>query len=101
MALWAAATPSGPDKSVQTVPPQPGIPITSQPGIWGGPAYYRNVNQQYLLYCGSGGHLQAYAFSGSALVLAAIGPNPNQSPQAFPGKGVLRGAAAAAAAALA
>jgi len=80
-------TPGGPDQVVQTLPLQPGVPITSQPGVWGGPAYYRDANQQFVYYCGNGSHLRAYAFSGAALTLSMIGPNPNQSPQAFPREG--------------
>jgi hypothetical protein len=80
-------TPGGPDHVVQTIPLQPGVPITSQPGIWGGPAYYRDTKQQFVYYCGNGSHLRAYTFSGATLTLSMIGPNPNQSPQAFPREG--------------
>ena len=31
--------------------------------------------------------MKAYTFSGTALSLSMIGPNPNQSPQAFPSEG--------------
>jgi hypothetical protein len=82
-------TPGGPDKLVQFPPVQmkPGAAITDQSGVWGGPAYYRSSQQQFIYYCGSGGHLKAYLFSGNSLALAMIGPNPNQSPQAFPSEG--------------
>jgi hypothetical protein len=73
--------PGGPDLVVQTVELQPGRPITDQPGVWGGPAYYRTANQQLLYYCGNGSHLRAYLFSGSALTFFA------QSPNAFPREG--------------
>jgi hypothetical protein len=80
-------TPGGPDKDVQTVPLQPGVPINRQPGVWGGPAYYRRAQQQFVYYCGNGSHLRAYALSGGTLALSMIGPNPNQSPAAFPSEG--------------
>jgi hypothetical protein len=83
-------TPGGPDKLVQFPPVQmkPGAAITDQSGVWGGPAYFHtSQQQQFVYYCGSGGHLKAYLFSGNSLALALIGPNPNQSPQAFPGEG--------------
>jgi hypothetical protein len=80
-------TPGGPDKVVQTVPLQPGVPITKQPGIWGGPAYYRDNHRQFVYYCGSHGHLRAYTFSGAALALSTRRKNPNQSPQPFPREG--------------
>jgi hypothetical protein len=83
-------TPGGPDKLVQFPPVQmkPGAAISDQSGIWGGPAYYRSSQQQqFVYYCGNGGHLKAYLFSGNSLALAMIGPNPNQSPQAFPNEG--------------
>jgi hypothetical protein len=82
-------TPGGPDKLVQFPPVQmkPGAAITDQSGVWGGPAYYGSSQQQFIFYCGSGGHLKAYLFSGNSLALAMIGPNPNQSPQAFPSEG--------------
>ncbi|HEV2392759.1 MAG TPA: hypothetical protein VG146_10400 [Verrucomicrobiae bacterium] len=83
-------TPGGPDKLVQVPPVQmkPGAAITDQSGVWGGPAFYRNSQQQqFVYYCGSGGHLKAYLFSGIALALAMIGGSPNQSPQAFPSEG--------------
>jgi hypothetical protein len=80
-------TPGGPDHVVQKLPLQPGVPFTSQPGVWGGPAYSRIAGKQFVYYCGSHGHLRAYTFSGSALALSMVGPNPNQSPQAFPSEG--------------
>jgi hypothetical protein len=80
-------TPGGPDRVVQSIPLQPGVPITNQPGVWGGPAYYRDASQQFVYYCGNGSHLRAYTFSGAALALSMIGPAPNQSPQAFPREG--------------
>jgi len=79
-------TPGGPDKLVQFPPVQmrPGAPITDQPGIWGGPAYYHSSqNQQFVYYCGRDGNLKAYIFSGTTLTLATVGGNPNQSPQTF------------------
>jgi len=82
-------TPGGPDRLLQSPPLQmaPGSRITDATGIWGGPAYYANSGRQLLYYCGSGGHMKAYTFSGTALSLSMIGPNPNQSPQAFPSEG--------------
>jgi hypothetical protein len=82
-------TPGGPDKLVQfpAVQMKPGAAITDQSRVWGGPAYYGSSQQQFIFYCGSGGHLKAYLFSGNSLALAMIGPNPNQSPQAFPSEG--------------
>jgi hypothetical protein len=82
-------TQGGPDHVVQTLQLVPGAPITNPPGpgVWGGPAYYRDANQQFVYYCASGRNLCAYIFSGAALTLSMIGPNPNQSPQAFPGEG--------------
>jgi hypothetical protein len=79
-------TPGGPDKLVQFPPAQmtPGARITDQTGVWGGPAYYRNSQQQqFIYYCGNGGNLKAYHFSGTALALAKVGGNPNQSPGTF------------------
>jgi hypothetical protein len=71
-------TPGGPDKLVQ-VPP-----INIGGGLWGGPAYYRSSqNQQFVYFGGDGGHLGAFLFSGTALTLAKVGGNPNQSPQTF------------------
>jgi hypothetical protein len=66
---------------------KPGAAISEQSGIWGGPAYYRSGNQQFVYYCGSGGHMKAYVFSGTGVSLSMIGLNPNQSPQAFPSEG--------------
>jgi hypothetical protein len=83
-------TPGGPDKLVQVPPLQmrPGAAITDQSGIWGGPAYYHSSQgQQFVYYCGSGGHLKAYVLAGTALTLSTVGSNPNQSPQAFPSEG--------------
>jgi hypothetical protein len=82
-------TPGGPDKLVQFPPVQlrPGAQITDLSGVWGGPAYYNNGQQQFVYYCGSGGQLKAYLFLGSALSLSKIGSNPNQSPDTFPGEG--------------
>jgi outer membrane protein assembly factor BamB len=80
-------TPGGPDRVVQKIPLQPGIPITKQPGVWGGPAYYRDNHRQIVYYCGSHGHLRAYNFSGATLTLSTVGHNPNQSPQVFPREG--------------
>jgi len=83
-------TPGGPDNLLQVPPVQmsPGSAITDQTGTWGGPAYYRNSQQQqFVFYCGSGGHLKAYLLAGHALSLSKIGPNPNQSPSAFPSEG--------------
>jgi hypothetical protein len=83
-------TAGGPDKLVQVPPVQmrPGSAITDQSGIWGGPAYYHSSQgQQYVYYCGSGGHLKAYVLAGNALTLSTVGANPNQSPQAFPSEG--------------
>jgi hypothetical protein len=74
-------TPGGPDHVVQTVPLQPGVPITNQPGIWGGPSYYRGANQEFVYYCGNGSHLRAYVFSGSSLAFST------QSPSSFPSEG--------------
>jgi hypothetical protein len=72
-------TPGGPDKLVQFPPVHmtPGAKITDQTGVWGGPAYYRNSQQQFVYYGGNGGNLKAYLFSGTALTLA------NQSPGTF------------------
>lgn len=55
---------------------------------WGGPAYYRDSQQQqFIYYCGSqNGHLKAYLFSGNSLAKAMIGSDPNQSPQPFPNR---------------
>jgi hypothetical protein len=83
-------TPGGPDKLVQFPPLQmrPGAAITDQSGVWGGPAYFHSSQQQqFVYYCGNSGHLKAYLLSGNALSPSMIGPNPNQSPQAFPGEG--------------
>jgi hypothetical protein len=73
--------PGGTDLVVQKVALQPGKAITDQPGIWGGPAYYRNSNQEFLYYCGNGSHLRAYTFSGAAITFST------QSPNASPGEG--------------
>jgi hypothetical protein len=86
-------TPGGPDKLVQ-------YPPLTMPGVWGGPAYYRSSQQQqFIYYCGDGGHLKAYLFSGSALAAAtqspnappgAVGVTPNvSSNQQNPGSGVV------------
>ncbi len=69
-------TAGGPDHSVQTIPLQPGVPKASQPGVWGGPAYYHGPHQQFIYYCGNGSHLKAYTFSGSALAPATASPSP-------------------------
>lgn len=71
--------PGGTDLVVQEVDLQPGR--GGQPGIWGGPAYYRNSQQQFVYYCGNGSHLRAYTFSGAAITFAT------QSPNASPGEG--------------
>ncbi len=79
--------PSGPDRVVQTLPLQPES-TASQPGIWGGPAYYHSPDGQFVYYCGSQGHLKAFRLLNGALSLGAVGGGqPNQSPQILPGPG--------------
>jgi hypothetical protein len=89
-------TPGGPDKLVQFPPLQikPGAAITDQSGVWGGAAFYRNsLGQGYIYYCGDGGHLKAYLFTGHSLAPDIINfgtttpATPNQSPQTFPNNG--------------
>ncbi|MCX9026424.1 MAG: hypothetical protein OIN85_10055 [Candidatus Methanoperedens sp.] len=75
-------------QAVQTLPLQPGRPKDSQPGVWGGPAYYHGPNGQFVYYCGSGGHLKAFLFQNGLLLPATLGGGqPNQSLDAFPSEG--------------
>jgi hypothetical protein len=81
-------TTGGPDHVVQTVPLQPGVAFTAQPGVWGGPGYYRGPNGQFVYYCGnSGDHLKAFLLQKDSLTLGMVGAQPNQSPSPFPGEG--------------
>ncbi|MBV9326816.1 MAG: hypothetical protein JO352_23920 [Chloroflexi bacterium] len=73
-------TPGGPDNIVQKVDIQCRS-ISSQPGVWGGPAYYGINQQHFVYYCGNNSHLRAYVFSGAALTFTT------QSPSAFPSEG--------------
>ena len=75
--------PGGPDKVLAVVQLQPGKAPNTQPGVWGGPAYFKSGNQQFVYYAGAGGPLTAFIFSGNSLTLAKIGANPNQSSQTF------------------
>jgi PQQ-like domain len=74
------------DKLLQYPPLQmkPGALPKEETGVWGGPAYFRSSQQQqFVYYCGSGGHLKAYLFSGDSLALSMFGSKPNQSPHPF------------------
>ena len=77
--------PGGPDHVLALVPLQLGIsdPLSRQPGIWGGPAYFNSGKEQFVYYAGDGGPLTAFVFSGNSLALSKIGSNPNQSSQTF------------------
>ncbi len=79
--------PGGPDLVVQHLPLQPGRPKDSQPGVWGGPAYYHGPNGQLVYYCGNSGHLTAFELLNGALTLSTVGGNPNQSANPFPAEG--------------
>ncbi len=79
--------PNGPDNVVQKLPLQPGIPPSSQPGVWGGPAYYHSLNGEYVYYCGNGGHLTAFSLQNVMLTRSTVGGKPNQSPAPFPSEG--------------
>jgi hypothetical protein len=79
--------PAGPDQVVQTLPIQLGVPKDHQPGVWGGPAYYRGPDGEFVYYCGNGDHLKAFALQAANLSLSHVGANPNQSPNAFPREG--------------
>jgi hypothetical protein len=75
--------PGGPDHALAVVQLQPGKAPLTQPGIWGGPAYFNSGKQQFVYYAGDGGPLTAFVFSGNSLALSKIGSNPNQSSQTF------------------
>lgn len=78
--------PQGPDRVVQSLPLQPGKLPQSQPGVWGGPAYYHSPDGQFVYYCGSHDHLKAFKLLDGLLSLATVGGGqPNQSPETFPG----------------
>jgi hypothetical protein len=79
--------PAGPDLVVQALPIHPGVPKDQQPGVWGGPAYYRGQTGELVYYCGSHDHLKAFSLQTANLSLSHIGANPNQSPNAFPREG--------------
>ncbi|MBV9707689.1 MAG: pyrrolo-quinoline quinone [Chloroflexi bacterium] len=80
--------PNGPDRVVQTLPLQPGRPVTSQPGVWGGPAYYQGPDGQFVYYCGSRDHLKAFKLFNGLLSPATVGTDqPNQSAEIFSGEG--------------
>ena len=55
--------PLGPDHVVQSLPRAIG-------GIWGGPAYYHGPSGPVVYYCGSDGHLKAFALANGKLTLA-------------------------------
>jgi hypothetical protein len=75
-------------QAVQTLPIQPDRSKESQPGVWGGPAYYQGPNAQFIYYCGSGGHLKAFLFKDGMLSPATlVGGKPNQSTEPLPGEG--------------
>jgi hypothetical protein len=90
----------GPPDHVLQFVPLPGVPALLQevkqqkqsqdfgngggPGVWGGPAYFDNVGQQFVYYCGNAGPLTAFVFSGNSLAQSQIGANPNQSAMTFP-----------------
>jgi hypothetical protein len=79
--------PNGPDHIVQSLPLQPGSKST-QPGIWGGPAYYSGPAGQFIYYCGNGGHLKAFKLQDGELSLSTVaGGKPNQSTDPFPSEG--------------
>ena len=91
--------PYGTNNVLQSLPLVPGVPIEGDnpPGVWGGPAYYRDLDKKYLYYCGNAnavgctaacGHMTAFEFSGSTLTPSLIGSNPNQSPEVFPANNV-------------
>lgn len=70
-------TPGGPDKVLYEVP-------FSQPGVWGGPAYFANGAGKFVYYALTGGPLKAYRLSLSpspTLTLASASSNT------FPGEG--------------
>jgi hypothetical protein len=69
--------------SVFTLPIQPGVPKSSQPGVWGGPAYYHSVDGEKIYYCGNGGRLTAFTLSRSNGTLTAA----TSSPDTFPAEG--------------
>jgi len=69
--------------AVDTVPIQPGVPKTSQPGIWGGPAYYQEPGGELVFYCGNGGKLTAFAVSRAGGTLTPA----TSTPAAFPAEG--------------
>jgi hypothetical protein len=80
--------PQGPDRVVQTLELQPGATPQSQPGIWGGPAYYQGQQGQFVYYCGRLGHLKAFKLQDGLLSLGTVeGGQPNQSTENFPGSG--------------
>jgi hypothetical protein len=67
-------------QAVQSLPLQPGKPKSSQPGIWGGPAYYHGPGGQFIYYCGDGGPLTAFKLHGGLLSPATVGGGtPNKS----------------------
>lgn len=75
-------------QAVQTLPLQPGRPKYRIPGVWGGPAYYRGPNAQFVYYCGNGGRLKAFLLQNGLLSPATLGGGqPNQSADDFPGVG--------------
>jgi hypothetical protein len=70
-------TPGGPDKVLYEVP-------FSQPGVWGGPAYFASGAGKFVYYALTGDALKAYRLS--------LGPSPSltlasASSNAFPGEG--------------
>ena len=59
--------PYGTNNVVQSFPLQPSRPPSTQPGVWGGPAYYDGPTGQFVYYCGDGGPLSAFHLSGGLL----------------------------------
>ena len=69
--------------AVFTIPIQPGVPKSSQPGVWGGPAYFQGPGGEFVFYCGSGGKLTAFAVSRPSGTLTPT----SHSLANFPGEG--------------
>ncbi|MBV9745228.1 MAG: hypothetical protein JO099_15815, partial [Acidobacteriia bacterium] len=75
--------PGGPDHVLAVVQLQPGKAPGTQPGVWGGPAYFNTGQQQLVYYAGAGGPLTAFVFSGASLAPAKIGAKANQTAATF------------------
>jgi hypothetical protein len=67
-----------------TLPLQPGVPKSQQPGVWGGPAYFDGPAGETVYYCGNGGRLIALTVSRPNGTLTRI---VTSSPDTFPSEG--------------